>query len=165
VERPDPELKDELKSHTERCPALAFPLESRPAITPPLRPPENSHVASVPSHSNTRPAQPKAAIRIPSSAGPTHPMVSVPSFMIASRLLAPLRVGGATLRGARRGAGLGRDSVDFAPPIGKNQFSVDSLGREWHTCSKRGLTLGARPGMLGSIMAQRIRGGNRGRRR
>jgi hypothetical protein len=34
----------------------------------------------------------KAAIRIPSSAGPTHPMVSVPSFMIASRLLAPIGV-------------------------------------------------------------------------
>jgi hypothetical protein len=38
----------------------------------------------------------KAAIRIPISAGPTRPRVSVPSFMIASRLLAPLR-------GARRG--------------------------------------------------------------
>ena len=54
---------------------------------PPLHSPENNHVASVPSHSNTRLAHPKAAIRIPSSAGPTHPMVSVPSFMIASRLL------------------------------------------------------------------------------
>jgi hypothetical protein len=38
----------------------------------------------VPSHSNTRPAHPKAAIGMPSSAGPTHPMVSVPSSMIAS---------------------------------------------------------------------------------
>jgi len=66
---------------------------------PPLHAPENNHVASVPSHSNTRPAHPKAAIRIPSSAGPTHPMVSVPSSMIASRLLAPICV--ATLRGAR----------------------------------------------------------------
>jgi hypothetical protein len=46
---------------------------------------------------------------MPSSAGPTRPMVSVPSFMIASRLLAPLRVGGATLRGAR-GVGLGETS-------------------------------------------------------
>jgi hypothetical protein len=45
---------------------------------PPLHSPENNHVASVPSHSNTRPAHPKAAIRIPSSAGPTHPIVSVP---------------------------------------------------------------------------------------
>jgi len=71
-----------------------------------LHSPENNHVASVPSHSNTLPAQPKAAIRIPSSAGPTHPMVSVPSSIIASRLLAPLRVGVATLRGAR-GVGLG----------------------------------------------------------
>ena len=42
---------------------------------------------------------------MPSRAGPTHPVVSVPSFMIASRLLVPLRVGVATLRGAR-GVGL-----------------------------------------------------------
>jgi len=72
---------------------------------PPLHAPENSHVASVPSHSNTRPAQPKAAIRIPSSAGPTHPRVSVPSFMIASRLLAPIGVASAA-----RGVGLGGTS-------------------------------------------------------
>jgi len=76
-------------------------------LPPPLHAPENSHVASVPSDSNTRPAHPKAAIRIPSSAGPTHPMVSVPSSMIASRLLAPLRVGVATLRVARGVVGLG----------------------------------------------------------
>jgi hypothetical protein len=62
-------------------------------------------VASVPSHSNTRPTQPKAAIRIPSSAGPTHPMVSVPSSMIASRLLAPIGVASAA-----RGVGLGGTS-------------------------------------------------------
>ena len=74
--------------------------------SPFLHSPENNHVASVPSHSNTRPAHPKAAIRMPSSAGPTHPMVSVPSSMIASRLLAPLRVGEATLRDARS-VGLG----------------------------------------------------------
>jgi hypothetical protein len=75
--------------------ALSSPLTHTP---PPLHSPENNHVASVPSHSNTRPAQAKAAIRIPSSAGPPHPMVSVPSSIIAPRLLAPLRVGVATLR-------------------------------------------------------------------
>jgi len=72
-----------------------------------LHSPENNHVASVLSHSNTRPAHPKAAIRIPSSAGPIHPMVSVPSSMIASRLLA--RIGVATLRAAR-GVGEGGTS-------------------------------------------------------
>jgi hypothetical protein len=49
---------------------------------------ESNHVASVPSHSNTRPGHPKAAIRMSGSAGPAYPMVSVPSSMIASRLLA-----------------------------------------------------------------------------
>jgi len=51
---------------------------------------------------------------MPNSAGPTHPMVSVPSSMIASRLLAPICV--ATLRGARgvgqqpaQGVGVGRN--------------------------------------------------------
>jgi len=69
-----------------------------------LHSPEVNHVANALSHSNTRLAQPKVAIRIPGSAGPTHPMVSMPSSMIAPRLLAPLRVGAATLRSARRGA-------------------------------------------------------------
>ena len=73
--------------------------------SPPLHSPENNHVASVPSHSNTRPAQPKAAIRIPSSAGPTHPIVSVPSFMIVSRLLDPTGV-----LITARGVGLGGTS-------------------------------------------------------
>ena len=75
-------------------------------LPPPLHSPENNHVASVPSYSNARPPHPKAAIRIPSSAGPTHPMVGVPSFMIASRLLAPIGVAPLrSARGAKRGEG------------------------------------------------------------
>ena len=58
-----------------------------------LHSPENNHVASVPRHSNTRPAHPKAAIRIPSSAGPTHPMVSVPLVYDRVQVARPLRVG------------------------------------------------------------------------
>jgi hypothetical protein len=53
--------------------------------------PENNHIASVLSHSNTRPSHPNAAIKIPSSAAPTGsiviqggaPMVTSTAVMLA----------------------------------------------------------------------------------
>ena len=69
---------------------------------PPLHSPENNHVASVPSHSNTRVPQAKAAMRIANSPGPIQPIVSVPWSMMLSMLLDPMGV----LMTAR-GVGLG----------------------------------------------------------
>ena len=57
------------------------------------RPQPLKHPARPPKSRNQNPQQRRA----------DPPAASVPSFMIASRLPAPLRVGVATLRGARRG--------------------------------------------------------------
>ena len=70
-----------------------------------LHSPENNHVASVPSHSNTRVPQAKAAIRIANSPGPIQPIVSVPWSMMLSMLLDPMGVLMTT-----RGVGLGGTS-------------------------------------------------------
>ena len=71
---------------------------------PPRHAPENSHVASVHSHWNTFVPQTNAAKRMANSAGPTHPITSIPCCMIKSMLLDPTGV--STLR-ATRGVGLG----------------------------------------------------------